>query len=63
MEGCKKMSHFLNLSNYREAFIQSLKVNSPKTKKTLAARDAQKFLRVIYPCGNVRMHKYQNNKG
>jgi hypothetical protein len=24
---------FLNLSNYREALIQPLKVNSPKTKK------------------------------
>ena len=27
------MGHFWNLSNYREALIQPLKVNSPKTKK------------------------------
>ena len=33
MEGCKQMGHFWNLSNYREALIQPLKVNSPKTKK------------------------------
>ena len=32
MEGCKQMDHFLNLSNYREALIQPLKVNNPKTK-------------------------------
>ena len=32
MEGCKQMGHFWNLSNYREALIQPLKVNSPKTK-------------------------------
>jgi len=49
MEGRKQMSHFLNLSNYREALIQPLKVNSPKTKKTPAAHGAQKCFRVIYP--------------
>ena len=43
------MGHFLNLSNYREALIQPLKVNSPKTKKNPAARGAHKCLRVIYP--------------
>ena len=32
MEGCKQMDHFLNLSNFREALIQPLKVNSPKTE-------------------------------
>ena len=50
MEGCKQMGHFWNLSNYREALIQLLKVNSPKSKKHLAARGTQKCLRVIYPC-------------
>ena len=53
MEGCKQMGHFLNLSNYREAFIQPLKVNSPETKKPLAARGAQKCLTVTYPWFNV----------
>ena len=50
MEGCKQMGHFLNLSNYKEAFIQPLKANSPPKKKSSAARGAQKCLRVIYPC-------------
>ena len=49
MKGCKQMDHFWNLSNFREALIQPLKVNSPKTKKPLAARGAHKCLRVIYP--------------
>ena len=52
MEGCKQMGHFLNSSNYRETLILSLKVDSPKTKKTPAARGAQKCLRVIYTCHN-----------
>ena len=33
MEGCKQMNHFWNWSNFREALIQPLKVNSPKTKQ------------------------------
>ena len=33
MEGYKQMDHFLNSSNYRDALIQPLKVNSPKTEK------------------------------
>ena len=48
MEGCKQMDHFLNSTNYREALIQPLKVNGPKTKKLPATRGAQKCLRVIY---------------
>ena len=34
MEGCKQMGHIWNLSNYKEALIQPLKVNSPETKNT-----------------------------
>ena len=61
MKGCKQMCHFLNSSNYRDALIQPLKVNSPKTKKPPAARGAQKCLRVIYPCcEHIRRTPYES---
>ena len=50
MEGCKQMGHFWNLSNYREALIQPLKVNSPKTKNPQPHVVHKNALEMIYLC-------------